>query len=159
MPYMGISKTILALLGSTLLLASCGKTKQQKLEEELRFSRIREKTLMRTVDSLNNALFLMSDTAIAPGTNSLVNGTQLKQKGIPSAEYALEHYLNAKQADVIPFEGMMGKPMHFEKAVPLADQFAFATVSDGQVNGFLLLKYDANDNGFSWQPVYEWRNW
>jgi hypothetical protein len=155
------SSLSIALAVATAVLATgCGPSKAELLEVELDESISRETALKRSLDSLKQAYKFRPEVGEISGGHPLVNGSRLSRMGIPNAELRLDSYLNDKHPELIPFDGMLGGTMQFERAVPLADRFVFASVSDGHVQGFVLLQYDANNKGgVDWKTVYEWRDW
>lgn len=150
--------SLLALLSG----AGCRRSKEADLLRiELNDSRTREAASRKTIDSLRTLLRTAPGSSTVVGTHPLINGNRLIRSGLANANTNLAPWLNERHPELIPFEGVLGGTMMFQRAAPLADQFVFAEVSDGHVQGYLLLRYApaATGKGFDWQTVYEWRAW
>lgn len=150
-------------LGVSIVLAGsgCGRSKQvDLLRIELQESYARESAWHRTADSLRTIVRSAPGSSTEIGNSPLINGTSLVKSGLSNAATNLAPWLNDQHPELIPFDGVLGGTMRFQRAVPLVDQFVFAEVSDGHVQGYLLLRYEpaATGPGFDWKTVYEWRN-
>ncbi len=150
--------------GSVCLLAAtgCGRSKQvDLLRNELDSSQAREFKWHQRADSFQAILRSAPGNTSEIGNSPLINGKRLIASGLTNATTNLAPWLNDRHPELIPFDGVLGGSMQFQRAAPLADQFVFAEVSDGHVQGYVLLRYDpaANGPGFDWKTVYEWRNW
>lgn len=141
------------LLAFSIAACTSRETGDTTTARELEQLRAREQSLLRANDSL---LTLLTRQPVEnPVGSYIIDGTTLKRANIPETPDGLGAYLQEKHPELIGAEGVLGGTMRFEEALPLAGQYVFASLSDGHIMAYALLRYERKRDGtLAWQRVY-----
>jgi hypothetical protein len=82
---------------------------------------------------------------------------QLKTKGFKGDSQVIILDL-IKHKELIPYEGVLGGTMKFDNIYVLTDQWVLASINDGHIDGFMLLKYDLSNGKILWQVISSYLN-
>lgn len=66
-----------------------------------------------------------------------------------------------KHKELIPFKGVVGGTMNFYDPITihvLTDKWVFASINDGHIDGFMLLKYEMSNSKILWKVVSSYLN-